>query len=659
VIEFGPVLMQMRIPTLVFLMFSAVLAFVSDASAQAFSRADPPDWVDLPALPDPSPALLPLAQGGIYYLLGDRQIRWQGEVEDDYYRNAFLVTDRAGLEEAATLQYNYNPAFEEAILTRLQIVRGDQVIDLRDTLKEEIFRRETRLDEGIIDGTLTAVLQIPDLRVGDVLDAALILRGKAAVPGAPLGDTGRLEFGEPVGLERLLVHWPKDLDIHIGALPQGSGVTYSTRPGANGETIHEWRAANLAPVQIEDNTSYEADIRAKVRFSSAADWGTLSGTLSPYYTASYELPAEWQAKIDAIRKARATDAERATAALRLVQDDIRYVSLSVGAGGYFARLPQEVIGSGFGDCKDKALLLRVMLTALGIESYVALADIDAGYGLKLELPLLGAFDHAIVKAVIGGKTIWMDATATHEGGRVDTASPPDYGFALPLSGAAQTRLEPIPIDPATFWQVEVEENYDFRLMGVFFKVTSVFGGEAANDRRRHYAVTPASTQSDDYLRYYVDRYPGLQLLEPLVLVDDRDANQFTVKESYFLPQPALYKNGLREDFPFGTENFASNLPDVEIGTRASSLFSGAPSAHQHRVVVTGAPINFDTPAAKRITNDAFDFRFSAQEDGDGAMTMLWTYQRTGSVVAASKVPGIIRDARAVADEIWWTWNLVP
>lgn len=658
-VQFGPILMQMRVLSFVLLVFSAIMAITTGALAQGFTRADPPDWIDLPALPDSSAALMPLAQGGIYYLLGDRQIRWQGEVEEDYYRNAVLVTDRAGLEEAATLKYDFNPAFEQAILTRLQIVRGDQVIDLRDTLKEEIFRRETRLDEGIIDGTLTAVLQIPDLRVGDVLDSALILRGKTAVPGAPFGDTGRLEFGEPVSLERLLVHWPKDLAIHIGPLPQASGVTYVTWPGADGETIHEWRASNLAPVQIEDNTSYDADIRAKVRFSSAANWGTVAGTLSPYYSASYALTPDWQAKVEAIRKAHATDAARVTAALRLVQDDIRYVSLSVGAGGYFARFPQEVITSGFGDCKDKALLLRVMLTALGVESYVALTDIDAGYGLKLEQPLLGVFDHAIVKAVIGGKTVWMDATATHEGGAVDTASPPDYGFALPLAGATQTRMEPIPIDPGTFWQVEVEEQYDFRLLGVFFKVTSVFGGEAANDRRRHYAVTPASTQSQDYLRYYVDRYPGLQILEPLVLVDDRPSNRFIVKESYFLPQPALFKNGLREDFPFGTENFASNLPDIEIGKRKSSLYSGAASSHQHRVVVTGAPINFETPEAKQITNDAFDFSFSAKEDGEGAMTLLWTYQRTGSVVAASKVPNVIQDVRAVADEIWWTWNLVP
>ena len=236
-------------PAFVFVALSAIPAFAAQANAEGFSRADPPDWVDL-----------------------------------------------------------------------------------RDTLASETYRRETRLDVGIIDGTLTVVLQILALRVGDILDSALILPGRTAVEGAPMGDTGRLEFGEPVSLERLVVHWPQ------------------------GVLIHEWRAVNLPPVQIEHNTPFDVDVRAKARISSAADWGMATGTLSPYDLADCPLTPEWQTRLDAIRNTRAADADRATAALRAVQDDLRYVSLSVGAGRHHARLPQVVIASGFGDFKDKALL---------------------------------------------------------------------------------------------------------------------------------------------------------------------------------------------------------------------------------------------------------------------------------------------------------------
>src|SRR5690606_21899698 len=146
---------------------------------------------------------------------------------------------------------------------------------------------------------------------------------------------------------------------------------------------------------------------------------------------------------------------RAFAALRLVQDELRYVSLSVGAGGYWARKPQEVIASGFGDCKDKALLLAVILKRLGIEAAVALTDVDAGPALPEEVPMLGAFDHAIVRIRHDGASHWVDPTASHQGGGFSTAAPPPFAWALPLTGPDQRGLEPIPVTPEQGWSTDV------------------------------------------------------------------------------------------------------------------------------------------------------------------------------------------------------------
>ncbi len=104
-------------------------------------------------------------------------------------------------------------------------------------------------------------------------------------------------------------------------------------------------------------------------------------------------------------------------AMRLVQDEIRYVSLSMGRGSYIPRDPATVLRSGFGDCKDKALLLASRLCRLGVPAEVALADLDQGRALDQHLPALGDFDHAIVKATIGSRTYWLDATNYLQGGK--------------------------------------------------------------------------------------------------------------------------------------------------------------------------------------------------------------------------------------------------
>jgi hypothetical protein len=148
-------------------------------------------------------------------------------------------------------------------------------------------------------------------------------------------------------------------------------------------------------------------------------------------------------------------------------------------------------------------------------------------------------------------------------------------------------------------------------------------------------------------------------VRPLTVEDDREANLVTVRESYFLPAMALMQDDLRTDFYFGTENFASNLPEASGAPRKYPMYTGSASSHTHTVHVTNAPIGFTPAEAVTIENDAFAFSYSGYEDGDNGMTLSWDYTRKGPVVRADKVAGILEDAAKVADLVWWTWDLTP
>ena len=135
----------------------AFLIFLSSAvavSAQGLERGNAPDWVDDLPLPAVDAALQAQALDGVHYILSDHQTKWDGEDRISYGRTVLQVVDRAGLERAATISFEYDPQFDRIILTRLVVIRDGQEIDLRDTLTEEVLRREQRLEQGIIDGTL-------------------------------------------------------------------------------------------------------------------------------------------------------------------------------------------------------------------------------------------------------------------------------------------------------------------------------------------------------------------------------------------------------------------------------------------------------------------------------------------------------------------------
>jgi transglutaminase-like putative cysteine protease len=638
------------------LSFAIALCLALPLDAQTLALAEDPPWVDIAPIPEGTPALRAEVEGGQFFLLSDHQLNWQGDTKQSWKRVVAEVTDRAGLEELATIQMDFDPSNETASLTRLMIHRGGQTIDLKPTAQPQVYRRETRLEEGIIDGTLTAVVQVPDLRVGDVLEQATLLETRPMIGGAERSGGSWLEWSTPVVLSRTALTWPGDMALEIGPLPDS--VIHSTTDLGSGLVRHEWRRENHIPPPEEEAVPDAVIEDALLRFSESRDWTPLTAALAPHYTADYPLPPEWEARIDQIARDHPTPEARSYAALRLVQDDLRYVSLSVGAGGYFARPPLEVIASGFGDCKDKSLLLRVLLDRLGVKAAVALTDLDQGYGLTEELPNPFVFDHMILRATLQGRTVWMDATGSHEGGGLGTAAQPDYGYALAITDGPAA-LERMDVTPDGTWAQEVHEDYRFALMGVFLNVTTVNVTGAADSARARWATTPASQIAREYLDFYDDRYPGLTEAKPPRMADDRAQNRVTIEESYFLPFLALDRNGLRQDFVFAVPGLMDRYPSPDARPRRMPLSVGGPWSLVHRVTVAGAPIEFIPPEDVRISNPAFDFSLEGRAGESGAMGLTWTYAPKVNSVPATDAASVLQDADAARDATWWSWDLTP
>lgn len=634
---------------------SVILALAVPAAAQTLEITAEPDWVEVLQIPADDPKLRAEVEDGEFYLLSDHQMRWVGEEKHSYGRTVAEVTDRAGLDGLATIQLDFDPEFERIYLVRMRILRDGQEIDLKGRMTSEVYRRETRLDEGIIDGTLTAVLQVPDLRVGDVLDYATVLTRKPMVEAGERGGTSWLEWSTPVILSHTALIWPAGMPLELGPLPPE--VIHSVKTLADGSQRHDWRREGHLPHPYEENVPYEVIEAAFLRFSDTRDWTPLALALAPHYTAEYPLPAEWEARVDAIALAHPTPEARAFAALRLVQDELRYVSLSVGAGGYFARPPVEVIAAGFGDCKDKSLLLRVMLSRLGVTAAVALTDLDGGYGLPEELPGLGAFDHMILRATLDGRAVWMDPTGSHAGGNLGTAVELDYGYALPLAGQGTAALERMEVRADGTWSNQSREKFTFSPTGVFLTVETRSRTGAADGARARWAASPVSQISRDYLDYYQETYPGLVVLSPPEMTDDRAANEVVVVEQYFLPIAALDRNGLREDFFFGTENLVDRYPRHLNAPRRLPFLVGGPWIAQYVVEVRGAPIEFEPPKPVTLQNAAFRFTYAGKAREGGNMTLSWTFEPLVHAIPADQVEAVLDDARAVREASWYTWDL--
>jgi hypothetical protein len=116
---------------------------------------------------------------------------------------------------------------------------------------------------------------------------------------------------------------------------------------------------------------------------------------------------------DDIAKNYQTDREKAEAIYNWVQENITYVAFEDGLGGFIPRGAASICKNRYGDCKDMANLLYVMLNHVGIPSYRTwIGTRDRPY-LYDEVPTPMVDNHMITATIIENDTIFIDGTDSH------------------------------------------------------------------------------------------------------------------------------------------------------------------------------------------------------------------------------------------------------
>ncbi|THK40180.1 DUF3857 domain-containing protein [Ensifer sp. MPMI2T] len=607
-------------------------------------KAPAENWVEYVGIPELDPSRSAEIRNGIAFLLTDAQIRHRNGGYSIFGRLVYKVTDRAGLERGARLDIEFDPSRERLSFNRLMIIRDGVVIDKLGDAKFEIFRRETDSERGIFDGRLTAHVDLSDVRVGDIVDYSTTYEVTPTVAKNLLYARFQAEWSEPVALTRERIIWPTEKPLNIRAVRTGLKPTVTK---AGGETTYLWETANPSPVKFQDNLPVDYPNFGFVQISSEFDWQPVVDAVLPFYQPAESFPADFEAKLAEIEVRHGSLEDRLIAALRLVQDEIRYVSLSMGAGSYVPRRPETVLASGFGDCKDKTLLLVSALRRLGIEAEAALTDIDEGRVLEHTVPALQVFDHAIVKAKIGERVWWLDATDYLQGGRAANIVSPDYGFALPLvaSGAA---LEKLPVTELLEPTQSVAERFAFPMRDgepLVLTVNTIYRNADADRMRRRLAHASKANLADDYIQYYSRQYPGIKSTAMLETADDRDLNVLTTKEAYELASETLLANDLAKNFPLRADIGIGGMPTPTAVGRTGPIALGPPVYKNHKVTVTNLKARFSPPERPDVYNPHFLLKLS-WSTLPTELELEWSFRTLAERVPAEAISAYLQ---AVAD----------
>jgi len=400
-----------------------------------------------------APVEMPRVRPGPPIVLYDDQRRIEEGRLTAYLDRAIRIDNPQMLTALGTVQAQWQPDKGDLVVHRVSILRGDAEIDvLGDGARFEVLRRERQLEQRIVDGSLTATLAVPGLRVGDVLrisytttqsDQALAeeVQAYALLPSKPF----------EASLARVRISWPEGSDVNWRAT---RGITLPEPVVEDGFAVLEVALPLDELAEVPDDAPLRFRVPPILQAGTFADWAEVSRVMGPLYATEGTIDAGGPiaGELDRIVAAHDAPLERAVAALRVVQDEIAYLLNGMQGGNYIPQSPTETWTRRYGDCKAKTLLLLAMLREMGIEAEAVAVASSTGDAVPGMLPMPGAFDHVIVHAVIDGTDYWLDGTTSGASMRVVDEVPP-FRVALPLSVEGSDLLAMTPRPQTSFDRV--------------------------------------------------------------------------------------------------------------------------------------------------------------------------------------------------------------
>jgi tetratricopeptide (TPR) repeat protein/transglutaminase-like putative cysteine protease len=481
-------------------------------AADQLKFGKPPEWVVQQPIPLPnskSPAT-PVA-----ILLIDQQIRFEPGKTTTYSELAMKLQTAEGLA-AGNLSLPWNPATDTITINKLQIHRGNQVIDVLASQSFTTIRRESNLELAKFDGVLTGSIQPEGLQQGDVIDLATTTEHVDPVLGRHVEGNFMQWGASPIQVAHVHLDWPDSLPLKV----QAKGASLVPTEHAGRKTI-ELSQRDVEPIVPPKGAPSRFNI---TRFGEATDfasWADLATLTAPLYRKAETIPAAGPLhdEVEKIRSTAANPKQRAERALQLVQDRVRYVALLMGPGGYVPADAETTWSRRFGDCKAKTALLLGLLHSLGIEAEPIIVQSQIGDAIPERLPLITYFDHVLVRAHVDGKTYFLDGTRTADSD-LDAIDVPHFDRGWPpVAGATLVAMTPPPRrTPNEERHVDVDAS-----AGVYapaaITITEISRGDSAIALNNVYSALTGPQKDEVVRRQAVEFFEAMQVTSSSLQLD--------------------------------------------------------------------------------------------------------------------------------------------
>ncbi|HXY31096.1 MAG TPA: DUF3857 and transglutaminase domain-containing protein [Gemmatimonadaceae bacterium] len=383
------------------------------------------------------------------YLLDDGVVRFESDgTGSRTYRQVVQILTPDAAERWGEQTFAYSGGSEKLTVNWVRVLKPNGEVVSAKPVHEQESLAPVALEAPVYSDERIHRVSLGGVAPGTLVDYSYTVETvKPLVPG-DFFTSWSVVTGRLTRRSRLIVDVPQAMHPHIVE----RHLTFSKQiTEAKGRRIYTWYTSDVAKPETEP-LAPDSSFGETIALAAPIAWDDVAKWYAGLSDDRYKLTPEIEAKLSEVVKGASTLDDSLRAAHRWVAQDFRYVSLSLGIGGYRPHLPEQVFANRYGDCKDKATFFIALARRMGVQAYPVL--LSSGGGVDRTLPSAHQFDHMIAAVERPKGYTFVDLTA--ELVPYGSIPPPEEGeFGLVVHPGGRGEVVTFPESPAADNRSEV------------------------------------------------------------------------------------------------------------------------------------------------------------------------------------------------------------
>ncbi len=390
-----------------------------------------------------------------------------------------------------------------------------------------------------------------------------------------------------------------------------------------------WEAGPLPALKSESFMPplSETGTRLTIAPFGISTWSDLSQWYYNLVRSSMDQRKDLSELADSLCANLDTDRDRLQAIFQWIRDEVRYIAVEIGIGGYQPSPAEDVLYERYGDCKDMTTLLCALAEEIDIPVYQALISTRQNGLPDTTLPAATQFNHVIAYApTLGPEGLWMDATDKS----CAFGALPWYDQNVPVlligeEGEGRLMHTPasIPEDNLSDmnWEVALQADGSAHIIAHMS-----YEGITANEIRHQLRVLSPSDQKEWLEILMEERSPGSQV------------DSFEIKHLWEPHHP------LRINFNFYSDRFAQVIPGMVV-IRPGKMINEKLHTYFHNIT-RSHPVRLQIPAARKFTivislpenwRPEIESDSLSQDDSFGRYILAWETKKNRLYISYAEI----------------------